>query len=72
MIVDEGNIGSAINNKILKFYDILYLDKSKHCKGGRYSKFTMFPNVGRIQWKWLTNHFMPRTCCMCVLIKFWR
>ena len=49
MIVDEGNIGSAINNKILKFYDILYLDKSKHCKGGRYSKFTMFPNVGRIQ-----------------------
>ena len=49
MIVDEGNIVSAINNKILKFYDILYLDKSKHCKGGRYSKFTMFPNVGRIQ-----------------------
>ena len=55
MIGDEGNIGSAIafqnplNCKILKSYNILHLDESKHFNVGRCSKFTMFPNVGRIQ-----------------------
>ena len=49
MMVDEGNIGSTIKCKMLKLYNTLHFDESKHFKVGRYSKFTMFPNVGRIQ-----------------------